>query len=238
MLCGGGSPLIAKMVGRDAGTNIAALRLAEPHAVAAITSATPEPGALAFAFGVDNRGEITVRMGVVNFVGPEWHSRAGGRIDARIVLDIRLSQGEEGGPVLDAKGACIGFSTFGPAGQVLVIPTATVERTPPAPREMDVARGWLGVALHPVAVPDALQQQSGQASGLMVMSLVDTGPAAKAGIVAGDIVLSVDGTPARRFRRLAMHLGPESVGRTVTLRVIRGGTVVSLPATIEARPSA
>jgi S1-C subfamily serine protease len=105
-------------------------------------------------------------------------------------------------------------------------------------KEGRVARGWLGVALHPIALPDALREQAGQSSGLMVMSLVEGGPAAKAGIVAGDIVLSVNDAPATGFRRLAGELAAGSIGRKAALRVVRGGSVLSLDAVIEARPAA
>jgi len=122
---------------------------------------------------------------------------------------------------------------------VLVIPAATIERIVPALlKDGYIARGWLGIALQPVAVPDALHDEAGQSSGLMVMSIVDDGPAAKAGIVAGDIVLTVNGTPTRRLRRIATHLASDSIGRRADLRVIRGGRVLSVQAVIEARPSA
>jgi len=61
---------------------------------------------------------------------------------------------EEGGPVFDATGGCLGMSTFGPRGQVIAIPTATIERVVPLLlKHGRVARGWLGVALQAVAVP-------------------------------------------------------------------------------------
>ena len=133
-------------------------------------------------------------MGLVNLTGAEWHSSRGGLIDRRIVLDLRLARREEGGPVLDAAGGCLGMSTFGPRGQVLAIPTATIERIVPVLlKDGRIARGWLGVALQAVAVPDGLRETADQSSGLMVMSVVEDGPAAHAGIVAGDIILSVDG---------------------------------------------
>lgn len=235
----GGTMARATTAGRDPGTNIAVLRLAQPFSPAPIAAGEATAGALALAYGADGAGDVTARLGVVNVAGPAWHSSAGGRVDRRIVLDLRLAGAEEGGPVFDAAGAFIGMTTFGPRAQVLVIPAATLERiVPTLLQDGRVARGWLGVALQPVAVPDALQTEAGQASGLMVMSIVDRGPAAKAGMVAGDIVLSVNGTPTRRFRKLAMHLGPESIGRSADVRVIRGGAVLSLQATIEARPAA
>ena len=122
---------------------------------------------------------------------------------------------------------------------MLVIPATTLERVVPLlVKDGRVARGWLGVALHAVAVPDALREQAGQPSGLMVMSLVEGGPAAKAGIVAGDIVLSVNDAAAMGFRRIAGQFGSDRIGRNAALRVIRGGTVLSLDAVIEARPAA
>jgi S1-C subfamily serine protease len=101
-----------------------------------------------------------------------------------------------------------------------------------------VPRGWLGIALRPVAVPDELRESSGEATGLMVMSLSAEGPAAKAGIVAGDIILSVEGTSARRLRGVLAHLGSDSVGKTVALRVVRGGAVIGVEVTITERPEA
>jgi S1-C subfamily serine protease len=193
---------------------------------------------LALAFGADGAGGVRARLGIVNVAGPEWASRHGGRIDRYIVLDLELGRAEEGGPVLDASGARLGISTFGPRGRVLVIPGVTVERVLPALlKEGRIARGWLGVALHPVAVPDALHAEAGQPAGAMVMSIAAGGPAAKAGIVAGDIVLTVNGAPARSLRRIAAELTGERIGRSAELRVIRGGAVLSLQASIEERPA-
>jgi S1-C subfamily serine protease len=181
-------------------------------------------------------GGVRARLGVVNTAGPEWASSAGGRIDRYIVLDIALARAEEGGPVLDAAGERLGISTFGPRGRVLVIPAATIERVvPELLKGGRVARGWLGVGLQPVAVPEALQAQAGQPGGAMVMSIAADSPAAKAGLIAGDIVLTVNGTPAYRLRRIAAALA--EVGRPAELRLIRGGALLSVQATIEARPS-
>jgi len=234
----GGSRAAARVAGRDPATNIAVLRIPEQAASPPMSIAQAETGALALAFGADGSGEVTARLGIVNLAGPEWHSTAGGRIDRRIVLDIRIGREEEGGPVLDCEGACLGMSTFGPRGKVLVIPSQTVDRIAPTLlKEGRIPRGWLGVALQPVAVPEPFQGQAGQASGLMVMSIADGGPAAKAGIMAGDIVLALNGTPVRKLRRTASHLGSESIGRNADLQVIRAGSVLSLQVTIEARPA-
>jgi len=236
LVLAGGAVAKAKLAGRDPGTNIAALRLERPVDFQSPINAEAVAGAFALAYGADGAGGVRARLGVVNTAGPEWASSAGGRIDRYLVLDIALARAEEGGPVLDAAGARLGITTFGPRGRVLVIPSATIERVLPALlKDGRVARGWLGVGLQPVAVPDALKEQAGQPGGAMVMSIAADSPAAKAGLVAGDIVLSVNGTPAYRLRRIAAALS--DIGRLAELRVIRGGKLVSVQATIAARPA-
>ena len=239
LVAAGGSVLTAGVAGRDPATNIAILRSAEPMASPSIAAGEAHTGAVALAIGSDGTGGASARLGLVNLAGAEWHSSRGGLIDRRIVLDVRLGRREEGGPVFDAAGACLGMSTFGPRGQVIAIPTATIERIVPLLlKDGRIARGWLGVALQAVAVPDALRETADQSSGLMVMSVVEGGPAAQAGIVAGDIILSVDGTSTHRLRKIARHFGSDSVGRKADLRLIRSGSVITVQTTIAERPAA
>src|SRR5262249_20089858 len=146
LIAPGGASVNARVAGRDRGTNVALLRLAQPLSPPAIIPGVAEAGGLALAYGADGAGGVTGRMGMVNLAGPEWLSNAGGRIDQRVILDMHLSTAEEGGPVLDVTGACLGITTFGPRGQVLVIPAATINRIVPALlKDGHIARGWLGV---------------------------------------------------------------------------------------------
>jgi len=235
----GGSALTAKIAGRDPSTNIVMLRLAAPLASPSIAASEANAGAIALVIGADGSGGASARLGLVNLAGPEWHSSRGGLIDRRIVLDVGLAGREEGGPVFDATGGCLGMSTFGPRGQVIVIPTATIGRiAPQLAKDGRIARGWLGVALQAVAVPDALRESAQQSSGLMVMSVVEGGPAAQAGVLAGDIILSVDGTSTHRFRRIAKLFGSDSIGRKADLRLIRSGSVMTVQTTIAERRAA
>jgi S1-C subfamily serine protease len=233
----GGRPSVsATLAGRDPGTNIAVLRLAEPLPFESrATNAKAHLGAIALAVGADSSGAACVRLGIVSAVGPEWRSQSGGTIEQRIVLDMLLDGAEEGGPVVDAEGAIFGMSTLGSHGQTLVIPSATLERiVPRLLQDGRIPRGWLGIALQPIAVPDDLREAAGQGNGMMVMSVVDEGAGAKAGVLAGDILLALDGTPVGR--RLGAALGADSVGQQIDLRLIRGGSVTTLRATIAARP--
>jgi S1-C subfamily serine protease len=235
----GGSTTAAKLAGRDASTNIAILKTAEPIAAPAFAAAEAHMGTLALAIGANGAGGASARLGMVNLVDGEWHSRRGGLIDRRVILDMQLALREEGGPVFDAAGGCLGMSTFGPRGQVIVIPYATLARVvPQLIKDGHVSRGWLGVALHAVAVPDALRESADQSSGMMVMSVVENGPAAQAGIVAGDIILSVDGISAHRPRKIARYFGSDSIGRKADVRLIRGGAIITVQTTIAERQAA
>ena len=234
----GGEPARAALAGRDPGTNVAVLKLDKslPGALPARTD--PQPGAVAVAFGADGYGGVAARFGIISSVAPEWRSRAGGKIDKRIALDLALSHREDGGPVVDAEGQLFGISTLGHGDTVLVIPPETVERSVATLLSHGrVERGWLGVALQPVAIPDAWQQAADEKTGLMVMSAAEGSPAAAAGLQPGDILLKVDGARANHVRELAACLGSDSIGREVELGLLRAGARVSLRATIAARPT-
>lgn len=229
----------ATLAGVDPATNIAVLKLTTPLETKPLISRVPRTGELVSAYGADSSGGMSARLGSIGTVGAPWQSSAGGQIDHWIVLDIRLGRCEEGGPIFDTSDGFVGMSTFGPRKRVLAIPAATLERVVPTLlKEGHVARGWLGMALQPVAVPDTLRQASGQAAALIAMSVAGEGPAAKAGLLAGDIILSVDGHETQRVSSLMAALGPESIGRRVEMRTIRGGVIQALMVTIEARPNA
>jgi S1-C subfamily serine protease len=120
---------------------------------------------------------------------------------------------------------------------VLVIPVATLERVvPQLLSDGQVPRGWLGLGLQPVAVPEPLRAAAGETTGMMVMSIAADGPGAVAGVTAGDILLTIDGASMRGLRRVIAQLDDGSVGRTVALRLIRGGEVLTLNVLITARP--
>jgi S1-C subfamily serine protease len=239
---GGGEARAATLAGDDPGTNVAVLRLEGEDAT--VTPATPprageqRPGMLALVVGAGENGRPTARLATVHAAGPAWHSMAGGRIDRLLRLDGRLGQREEGGPVLDAAGALLGMSTAGPRGRVLVIPHETVERVlDPIMREGRVGRAWLGLGLQPVEIPAPLREAAGQPSGLMVVGLASGGPAERAGVLPGDIVLALDGVLVDRPRGLAALLGAERVGKEAELRLMRAGEIRTVGVVPTHRPA-
>jgi S1-C subfamily serine protease len=228
----------AALAGRDPGTNVAVLKLETALSAAVLEAAEPAAGSLALAFGADGHGGIAVHLGTVSSVTPEWRSRAGGRIDRRITLDVALGEDEDGGPVLDTSGRLLGMSTLGRRGDVLVIPPSTIARSVETLLQHGrVERGWLGVAMQPVAVPEELRAAAGQDSALMVMQANKDGPAAAAGITTGDVLLQIDGVRLDGMHALSDCLGPDSVGKQMAVKLIRAGAILSVTATIAARPA-
>jgi S1-C subfamily serine protease len=174
---------------------------------------------------------------MVHATGPEWHSQAGGRIDTLLRLDARLGA-DEGGAVLTLGGRLIGMSTAGPRRRALAIPTATIERViDPLLTEGRIARGWLGVGLQHVLVPDRFREAAGRDAGMMVVGLASGAPAESAGVLPGDIILEVDGRRTGRSRGLATALAPERIGQPTTLKLLRAGEVHMVTVTIGARPA-
>lgn len=233
-----GRRLPARVAGRDPGTNVLALRYEAEPASASPAPAEAALGALALVFAADRGGGPALRLTTVRALGPAWNSLGGGRIDRRVALDLVLSRGEEGGPVLDAAGGILGMSTAGPRGRGLVIPAATIERVlVPLLAAGRVERGWLGIALHRVALPQNTATETGQERGLIVMRLDPDGPAAKAGVLTGDILLAVGDTPTLHPAEISRRLGPDSIGQPVLLRLVRAGGLLSLTAVITPRPA-
>ena len=225
----------ARIAGRDEGTNVAVLKLEKSLGGSLPLQGVPRVGALALALGMGANG-VSARLSLIRSVGPAWQSLAGGTIDHRIILDARLGAAEEGGPVLGADGTIYGIATRGVRRQSLVIPAATVDRAIGVLLEKgSIERGWLGVSLHPVALPEALRPNDSQPVGLMVMEVVADGPAAKAGVLAGGILLSAGGAAATKPGTIARQLGANSIGKKLEITLARAGAVLTREAVIAAR---
>jgi S1-C subfamily serine protease len=229
----GGDRRNATIVGRDPTTDIAVLRV-EGAALEAAAFA-PQPiraGALALAVGARG-GHALAAFGAVASVGPAWRSMRGGEIDARIELDLRLRRQAEGGLVLDAGGRAFGMAVLGPRRRTLVIPAATIDRVAGKLESHGrIPRGYLGLGLRPVRV------EGDGAMGAMVINVDKAGPGPAAGFRQGDVIVTWNGEPLTGLGGLLRALGPDSVGRSVTLGLRRGGEPLELTLTIGERPQA
>jgi S1-C subfamily serine protease len=228
----GGDRVAAQVVGRDPSTAIALVKAERSDLrPVALAAAVPSPGGLVVAIGAE-AGAPTAALAMVSVSTGPWQSMRGGEIDARVELDARLRRTAEGGLALNVTGQAFGMTVFGPRRRVLVIPSVTIGRVA-AKLETHgrIPRGYLGLGLQPVTV-------EGGGSGIMVMSVDPKGPGAAASIHQGDVLVSWDGKSVSKLQPLLRSLGPDSVGKMLTLELRRGGQLQQTKLQIGERPTA
>ena len=150
-----------------------------------------------------------------------------GQIDARITLAVRLSGRSEGAAVVSPDGKLLGMAVSSPRRRTLVIPTSTIARAVATLSEKGyIPRGWLGVMLHPV----------GSDAGAILLGVEDGSPAAKAGLLVGDVITTWDGEAVKSVGSISNRLATGAVGSMVKLGVLRGGSAIDISVTLGERP--
>jgi len=228
----GGRLVEATLVGRDPTTDVAVLRFQPDGLAAAQTAdaASLRAGHVVLAIG-NHQGAPVASLGIVAVAGGAWHSQRGGAIDSLLRLDMALSPAAEGGALVDTQGRVAGMAVLGPRRRVLAIPTLTIDRVvDQLLAKGHVFRGYLGAGLQPVRLgrPASDTQASGSGRGILVVSLDPDGPAARSGLLVGDIVTAWNAQPVDRVREVMRSLGPDSVGQAVDLGLMRGGAAMTL----------
>lgn len=224
------------LLGRDRSTDIIVFKTDVSLPVASIDSGSElKAGNLAIAVGRDAERGLFVSQGVVSAVGGSWRSSLGGYIDQFIRLDLNFYPGSGGSALVNAAGSVVGFNTTGPRRSVLTIPAATVNRVVDQLIEKgQISRGYLGLAMQPVYLPEALITAFSLTTqqGLMVVNVEAEAPADQAGIMLGDVLLKIEDTPIARLREVQAYLEPQNVGKTVTIQLIRAGALRDVSLTI------
>jgi len=224
-----GSVVPATLIGRDPGTDIAVLKAENlTNPVATFGDGEVKPGALTLIIGRSKDSGVNATMGVISAVSGPWRTWRGGMMDRYIRLDATLYPGTSGGAVVDTQGQILGIATSGLSRLAgLAVPLSTVSRVV---NELltkgHISRGYLGVGLQSLAAP----------AGLIVLSLEPGGPAEKAGVLIGDIVVALDGKPVKDTDDVQSVLEPDYVGKEVKASLVRGGAAAEVSITIGERP--
>lgn len=201
-------------------------------------------GSVVVLLGADADASPTVRLSLIyRFIRT---------VDGQVaVLDLSAGALDPGSIVLDPNGRLIGLAALGPNGEAIAIPGACIGRilnsgervampsrhpapvsfVPPSSR-----RGWLGLALQPITVPDQLIGRVGQSKGRMVVNLTPGGPADRAGLRVGDVLLSVNGSMVGGEHGLRNHLAEERIGSEIEVKVLRDGNLVTAHLVVAAQP--
>jgi S1-C subfamily serine protease len=226
-----GTTVPATLAGADAGTDIAVLKIDAATQTPGSTTAAPAPGTLALTIGRSEDSGPNATLGIISACSGEWRTWRGGRLDHYLRLDLTLYPGSDGGAVINTAGETIGIASSALSRIAgLAIPAVTLHRVvDEILARGHVVRGYLGVGLQPVELPD-------RHKGLIVLSLEPAGPAAKAGVLIGDILVQLGGKPVQDTDDIQLALEGRAVGQSVPLDILRGGEARQIAVTIAERP--
>jgi S1-C subfamily serine protease len=232
----------AVLVGRDPGTDIAALKVEGMGSPAPQTGGgdSVKAGELALILGRSPDSGPNASLGVISAVSGPWRTWRGGRLDNYIRLDATMFPNSSGGAVLDVRGRLLGVATSALSRIAgLAIPATSVNRVIDVLlTKGHVPRGYLGIGAQPVGIPDALRAKLSLSakSGIMVVKVEAGGPADQAGMFLGDILVSLGDAPLEEFEDLQSISDSGIIGKPVKARVIRAGAVQELNITVGERP--
>jgi serine protease Do len=227
--------LPAELVGRDEKTDVAVLRVKPDKPLPALAigdSSKARVGDWVIAIGNPFGLGGTVTAGIISARQRDINS---GPYDAFIQTDAAINKGNSGGPLLNIDGEVIGINTaiYSPSGGSVgigfAVPTSIAENVISQLREFgETRRGWLGVHIQTVTDDIAQSLDLKEPRGALVANVTEGGPAEKAGIRAGDIILKFDGKPVEKMRELPRLVAETPVGKEADVVVWRKGEEQSL----------
>lgn len=232
-----GRTLSARVAGRDPGLDIAVLR-AEVDGVPVADIGDDSDlriGHLVLALGAGPRASAGI-VSALDIRG--GRQPVAGEI---LAVDLTLYPGFSGGPLVDVLGRVIGITTSGISRHLqCAVRAATVTRLAEhVVRGGKIPRAYLGVGTQPVMLPDHLRERLSlaQRTAVIVVNVTPDSPAAAAGLVIGDVIVSIAGHAIAEPGDLLAVLQPDRVGKTVTTSILRGGEPRELQVTVGERPS-
>jgi S1-C subfamily serine protease len=235
-----GRTVEATLVGRDAGSDIALLKVEATDLTPQTRSGiTVRPGNLVLAVGRPGPSGPMASFGVVSTVGGSWRPHRGGTVEGYIRADVAMLPGFSGGPLVDVEGNIIGLnsSTLGRGGG-LTIPSGAIDTIVNGLKSHGkVRRGFLGIGAQAVGINPRLASELGltQERGLVVVSIEPDGPAERDGLLLGDVIVAIAGLPVGSVEELQDRLSGDLVGTQVPIRLIRGGALTDATVTIGER---
>lgn len=234
-----GSETTAALAGRDRGTDLAVLRLAQAVSTrpADFSGSAARVGNLVVAVGRPSTEGVQASFGMVTAIGGGLRTQHGALLDQYLLTDATPYPGFSGGPLVDLGGAVLGINTSGLLhGMSLAIPARAAWAAAQSLAEHGrIRRGYLGIRSQIVEIPAqahaALQRE--QASGLLVVGIEPDGPAASSGtLMVGDILVGLNGGPVSDHEDLLVRLSGDTAGKPVEVQVLRGGQLQTVSVTV------
>jgi S1-C subfamily serine protease len=223
-----GTEISAKVAGRDAGSDLAVLKLERAAApVAEVTKSPARLGQIALVLGRPSRDGIEASLGTVSALGGPIRTGRGGMLERYIRTDSISYPGFSGGPLVAADGTVLGVNTSGLAnGAAITIPADIAWRTAETLAKYGrIKRGYLGIRSQTVEISAAAQKvlKREQGTGLLVVGVEDDSPASQGGFIVGDILVAVAGVPVLHHDELFTRLNGDVAGKSTPIEILRGG---------------
>ncbi|MET9615572.1 S1C family serine protease [Kitasatospora indigofera] len=232
-------------IGTDPLSDLAVLRAdaATPSPVRLGEAGALRAGQLVVAVGNPLGLAGTVTAGVVSALGRSLPARTGTAtrvIDDVIQTDAALNPGNSGGALATADGAVVGITTaVAGNGLGLAVPINVTSRLIISTllRDGRIRRAYLGLAGVPAPLPPALRARTGRRDGMRVVEVVPGAPAARAGLLPGDLLLTAGGEPVADAQALQRLMLADAIGRPLALTALRGDALVDVIATLAELPA-
>lgn len=232
-----GAEHAAELAGRDPGSDLALLRIANADLTpAAFASAAPRVGQMALALGRPNQDGPQASLGIVNAIGGPVKRRRG-TLEQYLRTDATPYPGFSGGPLVNLNGEVLGLFTSGLAGgEPIVIPNAVLHKVGEQLGQHGTSkRGFIGISSQTISLPDSQRAGRSQDRGLLIVHVEDQSPAHHGGLLIGDILVGLDGQVVNDASHLQQLLTGERVGKTIAIEVIRGGALQTVQVTVGER---
>jgi S1-C subfamily serine protease len=230
--------LPAQFVGRDTSSDLAVLQVADLNINPITAGQNPaRVGQFILLVGRPSTDGLMASLGIVSAVGGPVRTRRDRMLEQFIQTDAIPYPGFSGGPMIDSSGAVLGLLTTGLAnGAALAIPTAIAWRNAQTlSQHGTIKRGYLGISSQPVQLPEGQRAGWPGEIGLMIVRVEPDSPAAKGGLLLGDILVGLDGQVLSDTDDLQALLSGDRVGKPVPIDVIRGGARQTVQVTIGER---
>lgn len=225
----------ARIIGRDSKTDIAVIKIDNAPNLSVVTLGDSDElkvGEWVVAIGNPFGLEHTVTAGIVSAKGRFLGT---GSYDQFIQTDAAINPGNSGGPLINLRGEVVGINTAifsrtgGNIGIGFAIPiNLAKELLPELEAKGKVTRGWLGVLIQRVTPEIAESLNLSKPEGALVASVEDNSPAAQGGVKVGDVIVEFDGHKIKDSTELPLLVARTPVGKQVTVKVLRGGSTVTL----------
>ena len=234
---GDGEIVAAEVAGIDPATRIAVLRASGLNGRALAPGALPQVGHIGIAIARSWSNVVTASAGLVSIIGGPLPTSRRRSLEQVIRTSAPMHEGFAGGAFLGADGALLGVATAASIrGLGVVIPASIAWAAADELLRRGVQkRGYLGIAAQPVRVPDRQRDAAGTNEALLIVAVKDGTPAADAGLLVGDVLISLDGHTLTSPDDLLELLVGERVGKTVSLRVMRAGVPQDVPVALRER---